>query len=150
MPEGVSRWHLVSLKNCLPARYVKLATVHGAPARSSSASTTPRFVVIVIVEVPDLGMFFVGGLPTSLTLSDAGTVVHAQSAAAAAVFLPPLNPPAAQTTPTTIRITASPAPTDAWSWRRRRAAAARPPILPPTLAPPPPPRPPLPRPTHPP
>src|SRR2546421_187657 len=37
MPDVVSRWQLVLLKNCLPARYVKLAAVHGAPARGGPA-----------------------------------------------------------------------------------------------------------------
>src|SRR4051812_18649625 len=106
MPDVVSRWHLVLLKNCLPARYAKLAAVHGAPAWSSSLSTTPRLVVIVIAEVPDLGMLVVGGVPTSLILSDAGTGVHAQSCAAGVAFLS-LKPPAAQTMPTTTRMTAT-------------------------------------------
>src|SRR5437763_95353 len=123
MPDVVSRWHLVLSKNCLPARYVKLATVHGAPAWSSWASTTPRFVVIVMVDVPLFGILVVGGLPTSLTLSDAGIEVHAQSGPAAVFFLLPLKPPVAHTTPTTIRTTARPTPSPAWTWRRRRAAA---------------------------
>src|SRR5438477_12910306 len=103
----VSRWHLVLLKNCLPARYVKLATVRAAPARSSGASIVPWFVVMVMVDVPVLGILVVGGLPTSLTLSDAGIEVQAQSSAAG-VLLCDLKPPVAQTMPTATRTTARP------------------------------------------
>src|SRR2546423_484134 len=64
MPAVVSRWHLLPLKNCLPARNEKLVAVHGASVRSSCASTTPWFVVIVMVSMPDLPIAVVAGRPT--------------------------------------------------------------------------------------
>jgi hypothetical protein len=117
---------LVLLKNCLPARYAKLAAVHGAAARSNCASTTPWLVVTVIVEVPVLAIPVVGGLPTSLALPVAGIGVQAQSSATfVVVFLLLSKPPTAHTMPTTTATTASPAASEAWICRRRRAPAAR-------------------------
>src|SRR5215213_10105125 len=101
MPVVVSRWHLELSKNFLPARYAKLAAVHGAPVRSSSASITPWFVVIVISDVPVFGIFVVGGFPTSLIVSEVACGVHAQSSATE-VFLRS-KPPEIHTMPTTTR-----------------------------------------------
>src|SRR5262245_61949319 len=61
MPVVVIRWQEVLSKKCLLARYVKLLAVHGAFAVSTATLITPRFVVIVIVSMPDLGSPAVGG-----------------------------------------------------------------------------------------
>ena len=50
----------------LLARYLKLAEVHGAFARSSETVTTPRLVVSVMVSVPEVGFPLAGGVPVSL------------------------------------------------------------------------------------
>src|SRR5437762_1651662 len=131
MPWVVSRWHLVLLKNCLPARYTKLSTVHAALDASRWASITPWLVVIVMVARPLVGMPVVGGVPTSLmlVLPDAGWGVQAHALASVVVFFLPENrwenPPLVQISPAATRMTTRPAPMPPWSCRRRRAAAAR-------------------------
>src|SRR6266545_4511150 len=64
-PTVLSRWHALPSKNWWPARWVKLAAVHGVLARSIAISMTPRFVVMVIVAMPDLGTAEVGSTPTA-------------------------------------------------------------------------------------
>src|SRR5438874_2701186 len=132
MPWVVSRWHLVLLKNCLPARYMKLATVQGALAASSCASITPWFVVIVIVAVPDVAMPLVAGVPTFLRLGllppACGVHAHTPLATGLVFFLCENrceNPPLIQTSPPPTSRTTRTAPMPPCSWRRRRAAAAR-------------------------
>src|SRR5690242_2014662 len=72
MPSVTSRWHGVLSKNFLPARYVKLAAVHGACAVSTCTSTVPTLSVSVIVWVPLRGSPDAGGVPTSLMLPGGG------------------------------------------------------------------------------
>jgi hypothetical protein len=74
-------------------------------------------VVIVIGRVPDVGMFLVGGVPTSLrsVLVCALCGVHAQMSAASGLLAGSLlsKAPPSQAAPVTISATASKAPAPA-------------------------------------
>src|ERR1041384_3331206 len=140
----VIRWQVELSKKCLPARYVKLAAVHGAFAVSTATLITPRFVVIVMVSMPDLGSPGAGGMPTFL-ISDGsgcgvgvalgstrGSQAHADGLygddgpLGDAFFLPPpVVAATSQVTPAMTTTTSAPAATMAWTRRRRAARSAR-------------------------
>src|SRR5689334_22242727 len=141
MPVVVIRWHSVLSKNFLPARYVKLAAVHGAFDVSTTTLITPRFVVIVIVSKPDRGSPEAGGVPTFLISDGSGCgdgealgstsgshshavgVAEPEAEGLALFFFPPVSAIRIQATATSTARTSTP-PATAVRLRRRRAAVS--------------------------
>src|SRR5262245_8473452 len=112
MPPLTMRWHLLPSKNFWPARWAKLAAVHGVLAVSMVISTGRLLMVTVITAVPERGSPEVGGVPTALRLgfpvsagvhrqapSPPGPVGAVVGGAAAGAVVAPAPAPAADEEP---------------------------------------------------